>query len=137
MVDKPERLAGRLRELREALNWTREVLAERSGVSASAIRDFEASRSLPGWAAVLALADALGVDVAEFTQEPAPRDPPKKGRPKQVPLEPPATGETPAKRRGRPRKAPPGALPYAEQPESEPETPAESVPKKPRKKGGA
>ena len=97
MVDKPEWFSGRLRELRESLNWTREVLSERSGIPAPTIRDIESGRRLPGWANVLALAAALGVDLAEFAKEPAPRDPPKKGRPKQVPQEPPAKGEKPAK----------------------------------------
>ena len=96
---------GRLRELRESLNWTREVLSDRSGVPGPTIRDIERGENLPGWANVLAFAKALGVGVEAFAQEPTHREPPKMGRPKKIPLEPPAAGAEPAKR-GRPRKQP-------------------------------
>jgi transcriptional regulator with XRE-family HTH domain len=104
---KPEWFAGRLRELRESLNWTRDVLAERSGVAPNTVRDIEQGLRRPTWETVLSLASALQVGVEEFTKEPAPRDPPRPGRAKQVPLEPPAIPK------GRPRKAeaPPAAPP--------------------------
>jgi putative transcriptional regulator len=74
--------AGRLKELREAAGLTQAELAERSGLSQKAISQWEQGVARPLWDNVIALAAALGVDVAEFLKAPAKRPPAGRGRPR-------------------------------------------------------
>jgi transcriptional regulator with XRE-family HTH domain len=74
--------AGRLRELREAKGLSRQQLAEKAGLKVGGIRDLEQGRRLPGWETVLALAEALSVTPNAFTEPPAGKPAPKRGRPK-------------------------------------------------------
>jgi transcriptional regulator with XRE-family HTH domain len=92
--------AGRLRELREAKGWTREQLAEASGLKAGGIRDIEQGLRLPGWETVLSICDALGVMPNTFTMEPAPRPEPRRGRPPKL-IAPSSEPAKPVKQRGR------------------------------------
>jgi transcriptional regulator with XRE-family HTH domain len=64
MADKT--FASRLVKLRTAAELTQAELAEKSGVSLGAVRDYEQEKRQPSWAAVQALAKALGVKCAAF-----------------------------------------------------------------------
>lgn len=55
-----------LREARQARGWSQEELAERTGLSVRTIQRIEGGGQ-PGLASARLLADALGVDIAEFT----------------------------------------------------------------------
>jgi transcriptional regulator with XRE-family HTH domain len=97
-------IGAKLRELREARGLTQDQLAERSGVPAGTIRNYEQGRNDPAWGALWALAEALGVGKGPLFDtfrpcvgvEAVPQRGP--GRPpKHAPPEPP--------KRGRPRKA--------------------------------
>jgi transcriptional regulator with XRE-family HTH domain len=81
-----EWFAGRLRELREAKGLTQRKLAERTGLTTDGIAKLERSARSPTWETVIALCQALGVEVGEFTKKPK---------------------ALPNRRRGRPRKAQP------------------------------
>jgi transcriptional regulator with XRE-family HTH domain len=111
-----EWFAGRLRELRAAKGWTRQQLADGSGVGLAAIRDIEQGVRVPGWATVIALAEALEVPTDSFKQKPTTEQPEVKpmGRPRKIP--PLEEADQPAPKLGRPRKpeaapAPPAAKP--------------------------
>jgi transcriptional regulator with XRE-family HTH domain len=93
-----ERFAGRLRELREKAGLTQTELAAAAGVKRDAITRWERGDREPAWSSVLSLAEALGVSVEAFTEEPAKREPPGPGRPKKV-------GDMPAVDPGRPARA--------------------------------
>jgi transcriptional regulator with XRE-family HTH domain len=95
-----EGFAARLRELRESAALTQQQLADKAGMKLAGIRNLEQGRRSPGWETVLALADALGVSCEAFTQAPAERQPPRRGRPPKPAAEDPA----PKRPRGRPRK---------------------------------
>jgi transcriptional regulator with XRE-family HTH domain len=92
---------GRLRELREAAGLSREELAKKAGVSEPGLIKWEQGEREPGWSNVLALAQALGVTCEAFTQPPAEREPPGRGRPKKEKEEEPPEKKRP---RGRPKK---------------------------------
>lgn len=121
--------AGRLKEERERKGLSIYALAKSSGMSKQALGKLEAGKRQPAWDTVQVIAKALGVscevfvdasielpkekpakpvgrprkvEPKAFAKEPAPRDPPKLGRPRQVPLEPPAK-EGPVKK-GRKKK---------------------------------
>lgn len=142
---------ARLRELREAAGLSRKGLAEQAGMKSEAgIRDLEQGRRQPTWETVQALADALGVSVEAFREEPtapsAETEPRKRGRPRKSSTSAPAGESSPTSAKpmkpGRPRKAPvsvetaEGAEPVAEGTAVEAaEEPAPvKLPKKPRKK---
>ena len=63
--------ATRLKDLRKEKSLTREELATKSGMSHGAVRDYEQGRRKPSLENAIRLADALGVSVAEFSEEPA------------------------------------------------------------------
>jgi transcriptional regulator with XRE-family HTH domain len=92
--------AGRLRELRDAKRLSREQLAERAGMKVGGIRDLEQGVRSPTWKTVLALCQALGVEVGEFAKEPTTQHEPRRGRPRKAAPEEPAVKRP----RGRPRK---------------------------------
>jgi transcriptional regulator with XRE-family HTH domain len=100
-----EWFAGRLRELRTGKGWSRQQLADNSGVGLAAIRDIEQGVRVPGWATVIALAEALEVPTDSFKQTPTTEQPEVKpmGRPKKNPSL--VDAEQPPPKRGRPRKA--------------------------------
>jgi ribosome-binding protein aMBF1 (putative translation factor) len=58
----------RLKTLREAAGLSLLDLDRASGISASNLSRYELGQRLPTWAAVLALADALGVSTEEFRE---------------------------------------------------------------------
>jgi transcriptional regulator with XRE-family HTH domain len=58
--------AERLRELRTAAGLTEKQLADASGVTFAAIRNYVHGRRAPSFEAVLALAKALGTDCRAF-----------------------------------------------------------------------
>ena len=75
-----------LRRLREAAGLSRAELARKAAVPASTLRNWEGDRGMPGLAALLRLAEALGVPVERFAegvedlQEDEPAPPPEKPR---------------------------------------------------------
>ena len=52
-----------MRELREALGWKQEKLAEKAGLSASTISHFETGKRLPSFESLIRLADAFDVSI--------------------------------------------------------------------------
>jgi transcriptional regulator with XRE-family HTH domain len=62
---------GRLRELREAMGWSQQELAERVGLHMQTVSRFERGTLKPTWEVVLTLAEKLGVDCRAFCQAPA------------------------------------------------------------------
>lgn len=58
----------RLRELRLEAGLTQKQLAEKAGVSQNGVSQWEDGSREPGWYAVLALAEALGVSCAAFAE---------------------------------------------------------------------
>src|SRR5262245_18780895 len=84
MVD-PARFGGRLRELREERGLSRSELGELAGLAGRSVEGLEQGRVMPGWATVLALCEALGVDPRAFMTAPQPlAEKPKGGRPPKV-----------------------------------------------------
>jgi DNA-binding XRE family transcriptional regulator len=81
-VMSAEHFAGRLRELREQAQLSQAELARKAGISQGVISDWERAKKKPLWENVVALAEALGVDVAEFLKPPAKRPPAGRGRPR-------------------------------------------------------
>jgi transcriptional regulator with XRE-family HTH domain len=55
-----------LKATRERTGHSQEALADAAAVSLGALRDYEQSRRLPGWPAVVRMARALGVSVDSF-----------------------------------------------------------------------
>jgi transcriptional regulator with XRE-family HTH domain len=97
---KAEWFAGRLRELREAAGLTQQQLAERAGMAWRTITHLEGGDRKPSWETVLALCQALSVEVGEFAKEPTAQYEPRRGRPpKGIAAEPAAK-----RSRGRPKK---------------------------------
>ena len=68
-MDVNARLARRLRALRDAQGWSLDALAERSGVSRSAISLIENGRSSPTATVLDKLATALGVTLASLFED--------------------------------------------------------------------
>ena len=54
---------NRIKEYREALGWSQEQLARKSGVSRSAVSEAENGTHVPTLEAALRLSDALGVSM--------------------------------------------------------------------------
>ena len=59
-------IGERLRELREARNFSMRALATRSGLSANALSMIERGRASPSVSTLYKLADALGVSITSF-----------------------------------------------------------------------
>jgi transcriptional regulator with XRE-family HTH domain len=93
---------GRLRELREAAELTRQELADKAQVSVDGISQWERGVREPSWSIVIALSEALGTDCKAFLKAPADREPFKPGRPARGKAETVLPGEK--KKRGRPQK---------------------------------
>jgi transcriptional regulator with XRE-family HTH domain len=62
----PKQFGPKLRALREAAGLSQKELAEVSGLSQNGISQWERGTREPSWGAVLALAEALGVDCRAF-----------------------------------------------------------------------
>ncbi len=71
-MDKADMFAQQLKALRVAAGWTQQELADKAGLNQAAISHLESSRNKPSWDAVIALADALGVDCKAFVEAPKP-----------------------------------------------------------------
>lgn len=54
---------NRIKEYREALGWSQEQLARKSGVSRSAVSEAESGAHVPTLEAALRLSEALGVSM--------------------------------------------------------------------------
>jgi transcriptional regulator with XRE-family HTH domain len=89
---------ARLKELRERAGLTQSSLAEKAGLSQRAVSHWEQGLREPGWSAVLALSDALGVPLEEFRKQPADTEPVGRGRPAKTSGEKP---ETAARKKGK------------------------------------
>jgi len=66
MADLTEILAVRVRQMRNARDWTQEELADRVGLSVRYIGQVERCKASPTVSVLGRLADALGVDAAEL-----------------------------------------------------------------------
>ena len=73
---------ARLKELREAANFTQDELAERAGMSRAGIAQLEIGRRRPAWETLQKLATALGVSIEAFAKDAGPEKKPRRGRPK-------------------------------------------------------
>jgi transcriptional regulator with XRE-family HTH domain len=62
-------LPDRIKDAREVLGWTREILAAYSGVSVSTIGRIERGEMKPRAGSIIALAIALGIPVEELAAE--------------------------------------------------------------------
>jgi transcriptional regulator with XRE-family HTH domain len=58
-------------ELREALGWSRETLAGRSGLSFNAVYSYETGRRYPQVAGLFALASAFGIEPHDLIDDEA------------------------------------------------------------------
>jgi transcriptional regulator with XRE-family HTH domain len=78
----PTGFGGRLKELRTTAELTQQQLADAAGVAQSMITKLERGLSEPAWPVVLALAEALSVNLevfrADWTSK-RPRGRPRKG----------------------------------------------------------
>jgi transcriptional regulator with XRE-family HTH domain len=93
--------AARLKELRGRAGLSQKELAERAGLSQRAISSWEQAWREPGWLAVVALAEALDVEVTAFLEEPKEVLKPRPGRPRKDQGEPPADQGGGKKRKGK------------------------------------
>jgi transcriptional regulator with XRE-family HTH domain len=80
----PEWFAGRLRELREAVGFTQQQLAEKAGLTREGVAQLETERREPSWRTVVSLCQALGVSCEAFLKEPAAGHEPRPGRPRKT-----------------------------------------------------
>ncbi|MBA4188920.1 MAG: hypothetical protein C0467_13060 [Planctomycetaceae bacterium] len=80
--------ASRLKQLRVQAGMTQEALADRAGLSKAGVADLEQGRREPGWATVIALANALGATCQDFLGPVGEQEKAKPGRPRQVSLQP-------------------------------------------------
>ena len=72
--DQAELLAARLRAVRTDRGLTQEQLAARAGVAASTLRKIETARVVePGYFTMVAIADALGIELSDLNQPRPPR----------------------------------------------------------------
>jgi transcriptional regulator with XRE-family HTH domain len=109
MPDSAEMFGEKLLRLRTEQGLTRYALAKKCGLSQAGLLKLENGERQPAWDTVQKIALALGVECTAFTdssiQLPEEQEPKKRGRPKQVPLEPPAVAKPAAPaRKGRARK---------------------------------
>jgi transcriptional regulator with XRE-family HTH domain len=82
-MDKAERFGPRLRELRLRKQWTQKDLASRVGLPVGTVSRFEQGALVPIWTKAVLLADALGVSLDAFTENPRELPPQHRGRPPQ------------------------------------------------------
>ncbi len=78
----------RLKQLRADAEMTQETLADSAGIPLSSLRGYEQSQRIPGFGAIVKLAQSLGVDCRSFadcediSDEPPPAKPAGKKKPK-------------------------------------------------------
>lgn len=82
--EKRVRFGQRLRELREESGMSRKHLADSMELSERAVIQWELGEREPGWFNVVALAQALGVEVGAFTVEASAVAAPARGRPRKA-----------------------------------------------------
>jgi len=94
LADQAAAFGHRLRELRERAGLTQTQLAERAGLHRQGIVKLERGEREPAWSTLLALAEALGVDLNSFAEPPetpvtarGPGRPPKPATPATPPAE--------------------------------------------------
>lgn len=112
-MEKAGFFGARLKELRAKAKLTLAALAEKAGVSMDAIVKWEAGNRKPTWEAAVALSDALGVKLDDFTTRPTGEATRGRGRPrkpKEESPEPKKRGRPPTKKAtatkaGRPKKS--------------------------------
>lgn len=80
----PEWFARRLRELREAVGFTQQQLADKAGLTREGVAQLETERREPSWRSVVTLCQALGVSCEAFLREPAQGYEPRLGRPRKT-----------------------------------------------------
>lgn len=85
---RPSRFGARLRELRQAAGLTQLALARKAGLSHHAICHWEQGLREPSWSSVLALAQALRVDIRVFQQRPRQIPVCSRGRPPKIQKKP-------------------------------------------------
>src|SRR5262245_61792662 len=95
---RTEGFAERLRELRVRAGLTQRELAQQAGMALGGLTKLEQGINQPSWESAVRLADALGVAVLAFLEEPRPLPPARRGRPAKTPT------EKPARKPKRPRK---------------------------------
>jgi transcriptional regulator with XRE-family HTH domain len=61
----------RLKELRRQAGLTQVALAKAAGLSKTGVTDLEQGRREPSWRTLLALADALRIELSRFREPPA------------------------------------------------------------------
>jgi transcriptional regulator with XRE-family HTH domain len=88
-----------LRSLRDAAGLSRGEAARRARVPASTLRNWENDRGFPQLAALLRLAEVLGVSVERIAEG---VDDPAEDEPEPTPEKPARRGRTPKRPRGRP-----------------------------------
>lgn len=64
-------IGDKVRQFREAADQSRQQLASAAGVSLGGYIKIETNETVPDWPTVVALAETLGVSVAEFAPAPA------------------------------------------------------------------
>jgi putative transcriptional regulator len=75
ILSMPPALQNRVRELRQALNWTQEDLAARTGVSRQSINSIERDRYIPSLPLALLIARAFACPIEHvFTLDPSPEN---------------------------------------------------------------
>jgi transcriptional regulator with XRE-family HTH domain len=80
MMQIGEPFASRLRQIREARDMTQRQLAEAAKLSQKTVSALEQGVSQPAWLTVVALADALQVDIRAFLPQSRRELPTKRGR---------------------------------------------------------
>jgi transcriptional regulator with XRE-family HTH domain len=117
-MNAADRFGDRCRELREAKGWTQRQLADAAqacldaaasarpkerGITARAVAQWEQGIREPSWRNVVAVAEALGVSVEAFLEEPAASEKREAGRPPK--REAASDGERPARKRAGRKRA--------------------------------
>lgn len=67
-VNPQPALGAAIRELRSRKGMTQEAVAQRAGITVAHLSGIERGHANPSWAAVMAIADALGVSIVEIAR---------------------------------------------------------------------
>lgn len=73
-VKKSSEIANKIKNLREKVNWSQSELAERAGVTPSAISMIESGQRSPSLVVTRKISEAFKITVSELTGEQAPQD---------------------------------------------------------------
>src|SRR5688572_13968694 len=97
-VERREKFAARMRELRLLAGLSQKDFAEKVGVAQSRVSQWESATNTPLATILPAIAEALGVSMEALFDEPGPNVPmPQRGRPPKPPAD--DDDEPPAKRK--------------------------------------